>query len=134
MNGSSIAVVGAALFRDGQVLVAQRGPDMSLTGKWEFPGGKLEPGETPKECLVREILEELCVEIQVHQWLGQGSADGNGRTIQLDVYACSLVGGEPQPVEHAELRWLEGDQLHDLDWAESDIPVLPAVIRYLEVK
>jgi len=132
MNGYSIAVVGAALFRDSQVLVAQRGSGMSLAGKWEFPGGKLDAGETPERCLVREILEELRVEIKVGQWLGRGSATGEGRTIQLDVYACSLVAGEPEPVEHAELRWLQGDQLHDLDWAEADIPVLPAVIRYME--
>ena len=118
-----LRVVGAAIVRNGCCLVAQRGD----TGKWEFVGGKVEPGETPRQALVREIDEELGVAITVGDHAGCGHAEG----VMLDVYFATLVAGEPVAREHRALRWSSADQLDQLDWAAPDIPVLPAVAARL---
>ena len=131
MPRETLSVVGAALIRDGRVLVAQRGNGMALPGKWEFPGGKVEPGETPEDCLARELHEELEIQVAVGRHLGRGTADHGNTTIQLDVYACRLLQGEPAPHEHSQVRWLLPAELDALDWAEADIPVLPAVVAAL---
>ncbi|HUP24056.1 MAG TPA: (deoxy)nucleoside triphosphate pyrophosphohydrolase [Thermoanaerobaculia bacterium] len=130
---STLHVVGAAIVEAGKVLVAQRGPAMSLPLKWEFPGGKVLEGEEPRVALVREIREELALEIEVLELLGRGEAhaDGGGRHILLDVYAATLRGGSPCAVEHAAVGWFTADELRTLDWAAADIPVVPAVERWL---
>ena len=104
---------------------------MSLTGNWEFPGGKVEPGELPEAALARELSEELGVEVQVGPFLGRGSATSEHRLIELDVYAAVLQQGNPVPREHQEVRWLGADELTDLDWAEADIPAVAAVQRFM---
>ncbi len=104
---------------------------MSAAGKWEFPGGKVEPGESFGEALVREIAEELGIEIAVGHHLGRGEARTLHYAIVLDVYSATLTTGTPRPTEHAELRWLGADELSNLDWAEADIPVLPKVAAWL---
>jgi 8-oxo-dGTP diphosphatase len=104
---------------------------MSLTGKWEFPGGKVEPGELPEAALARELAEELSVDVHVGPFLARGSAKSGDKLIQLDVYAAVLQQGEPVPREHQEVRWLGADELCNLDWAEADVPAVPAVQRYM---
>ena len=121
-------VVGAAVVRDGLCLVAQRGPTMSLAGKWEFPGGKVEQGESPEVALARELAEELGIEIGVGAVLARSHAM---TSIQLDVYAAELLRGDPAPREHAQVRWLSADELAPLDWAEADIAVVPAVQGFM---
>jgi len=126
-----IHVVGAAILNGGTCLVAQRGRQMSLPLKWEFPGGKVKIGEPPADALRREIAEEFGIEIQVHEFIGQGSSEIRGRTIRLDVYRAEILSGELSPLEHQEIRWVDAEDLMRLDWAEADIPVLPAVRRLL---
>lgn len=104
---------------------------MTLPGKWEFPGGKVEFSESPKEALVREIEEELGIRIEVGRLLGRGSSSNANRTVVLDVYAATWLEGKPSPREHAALTWAHGDELPGFDWAEADIPVIPAVQRLL---
>jgi 8-oxo-dGTP diphosphatase len=128
-----IHVVGAALIQDGLCLVAKRGPTMSLPGKWEFPGGKVEPDESPEAALARELSEELGVAVRVGPFLARGSARSEHKLIQLDIYAAVLQRGTPTLREHQEARWLSADELPDLDWAEADIPALPAVQRYMRL-
>ena len=112
----------------GRCLVARRGQGMSSPGKWEFPGGKVEPGERPEAALAREIREELGAAVRVGDWLGRGEAIAGSRRIVLDVFAAESESAEAfHPAEHSELRWLEASALGELDWAEADIPVLPAV-------
>ena len=125
-----IRVVGAAIVQDGRCLAVRRGPRMSLPGKWEFPGGKVEAGETPEAALGREITEELGLTIEVGEHLGQGRA-GAPTEIQLDVFRARRTSGELELREHSDHRWLDADQLGDLDWAEADIPVLGAVRKIL---
>jgi 8-oxo-dGTP diphosphatase len=122
-------VVGAAIIAGGRCLVTQRGPGMRLPGKWELPGGKVEPGEDPRAALVREIREELGLEILPGDLLATGH-DRAG-TVRLDAYACTLLGGALHLHEHAASRWVAAGELAGLDWAEADQPLLPALRRAL---
>jgi 8-oxo-dGTP diphosphatase len=126
-----LQVVGAAIVDGGRVLVARRsgGP---YDGLWEFPGGKVEPGESDLAALVRECAEELGVAIEPRSFVGEvlldgvvgGGAPGSST---LRVWWARLAGGEPVAHEHAELRWVDAAALEDLDWIAADRPLLPAV-------
>ncbi len=116
-------VVGAALVRAGRVLAARRTTPAAAAGRWEFPGGKVEDGETPDAALVREIAEELGVTIEVRRWLT--GAVPIGTVYELRVAIAEIVGGEPEPVEHDEVRWLTADELDEVDWLDPDRPFLP---------
>lgn len=126
-----IHVVGAAIIDGDKCLIAKRGPNMSLPGKWEFPGGKVERDEDPRAALVREIKEELGLLIEVHECLGQGTAAFGERRIVLDVFAARCLEGELMLAEHAEVTWTGAEGLLDFDWAEADVPVLPMVAARL---
>jgi len=123
--GTPRRVVGAAIVVDGRLLAARRTEPATLAGGWEVPGGKVDPGETPEQALTREIREELGCEISVER-----SLEGRSRltpTLELQVFVCSLVAGEPDPtpVEHDMLRWLGPEELHEVDWLPADEPFLP---------
>ena len=122
-------VVGAALVRDGRVLAARRTAPAATAGRWEFPGGKVEVGETPEAALVREIAEELGVTIAVRRWLA--GAVPIGTAYELTVAIADVVAGEPDPVEHDEVRWLTTDELDDVAWLDPDRPFLPELRRTL---
>jgi 8-oxo-dGTP diphosphatase len=128
----ALHVVGAAIVSDqGRCLAAQRGPTMTSTGKWEFPGGKVEPRETRPAALMREIREELGLEIDVGPLLGRGQARGANRLVVLDVFLAYVRGGTLTLNEHQAVRWLAFDELESVDWADADRPVLPAVRQAL---
>lgn len=105
---------------------------MSHPLKWEFPGGKVEPGESPRDALRRELHEELGLDIEVGDHLGRGEGRLGARKIVLDVYAAEWTGGAITLGEHLEYGWFGPGQLADLDWPEADRPVLPAVRARLE--
>ena len=115
-------VVGAAIVRNGRVLAARRTAPASAAGRWEFPGGKVEPGEAEAESLVREVEEELGLRIRVEQWLS--GAEEIGEHYLLKVAVAAIEGGEPSPTEHDELRWLGADELGQVDWLDGDRPFL----------
>jgi 8-oxo-dGTP diphosphatase len=116
-------VVGAAIVDGGRVLAARRTAPPAAAGRWEFPGGKVEAGESPAEALVREIGEELGCTVEVTGWL-EGAAP-IGDTHLLTVALARLVAGEPVPHEHDQVRWLTADELDDVDWLDPDRPFLP---------
>jgi 8-oxo-dGTP diphosphatase len=122
-------VVGAAIVRDARVLAARRRAPARFAGGWEFPGGKVEPGESDVEALVRECEEEMAVAIAVGELLGE-SAEG---AIRLTLYAAALLRGEPAALQdHDELRWLAADELDDVGWLPIDQSLLPAVAALLQ--
>ena len=116
-----LVVVGAAIFDDtGHLLAAQRAAPARYAGLWEFPGGKVEVGETPAEALVRECREELGIEIEVGPLVGQADIDIG----VLQIYRASIVSGQPLASEHQELRWLAADELDDVPWIAADRPLV----------
>jgi 8-oxo-dGTP diphosphatase len=129
--GPALHVVGAAIVEDGRVFLARRGPGMSMPGKWEFPGGKVEPGEEPRAALAREVAEELGVEIEVLDLLGRGESVHDGRRIELDVWRARRVAGEPALGEHDRAGWFAAAEIFALDWPAADLPILPALARAL---
>ena len=115
--------MGAAILHGGRVLAARRTSPPEARGLWEFPGGKVEPGEDPCAAIVREIDEELRCEIRV-----TGELDGAQRVkpgYTLRVAVAELVAGEPVPHEHDAVRWLGPDDLDLVTWLEPDLPFLP---------
>ena len=117
-------MVGAALLRDGRVLASRRTGPPSLAGLWEFPGGKVEPGETDEQALVRELREELGVEAVVGERLGADVPVGDA--LVLRVYLCTAVG-EPSLVDHDAHRWLGVADLDDVPWIPVDAPLVEAL-------
>lgn len=123
-----VRVVAAAVLRDGRVLAARRRPPHRLAGGWEFPGGKVEPGEDDHGALARECLEELAVEVMVGRLAGEATGDG----LRLVLYAAELADGAPQVgPDHDELRWLSRSELDDVAWLPIDRELLPTVRRLL---
>ncbi|HET7194236.1 MAG TPA: NUDIX domain-containing protein [Nocardioides sp.] len=118
----TLTVVGAAILRDGCVLAARRTAPAAAAGRWEFPGGKVEPGETREAALVREVAEELGCRVEVTGWLAGEVPISETHT--LAVALANLVDGAPEPVEHDLVRWLAAGELSDVDWLEADRPFL----------
>jgi 8-oxo-dGTP diphosphatase len=118
-------VAGAAIVSNGRVLAARRSEPASLAGRWEFPGGKAEHGETLAQACVREIREELDCEIRIVGELAATVPVSQGYVLRVAV--ARLVGGEPLPLEHDAIRWLSADELGEVDWLPADLPFLPEV-------
>lgn len=125
-------IVGAAIIRNGRVLACERSDPPEAAGRWEFPGGKVEPGETEVDALARECAEELGVRVRIGGRVGEDVPMADGRFV-LRVYAAALLDGdEPQVLEHSALRWLGADELGDVPWLPADAPIvaaLPALLR-----
>jgi mutator protein MutT len=122
-------VVAAAIRRDGLYLIGKRMPGGSAGGLWEFPGGKVEVGESPEAALVREIREELAVEIGVGRLIGRSELASPERHLVLDLYAATWQSGEFEARAHLELAWVEGEYLHTFSFAPADRPLLPLLER-----
>lgn len=114
-----IEVVCAVILKDGRVLACQRPLDKNEGGKWEFPGGKIETGESPEEALVREIQEELGVCVQVGDHLNPVEYG----EIRLMAYRCDIVSGMLVLNEHLAMKWVSPAEAAGLDWAQADVPI-----------
>lgn len=120
-----ILVVGALISRNSLALIARRLPHRSAGGLWEFPGGKIEPGETPEQALVREIREELDVEITVGALASRHTTEVEGTLVDLACYWATLVGDPPtSSTDHDQLLWLPLSELHTLEWSPADVPIV----------
>lgn len=129
MDGA-IEVVAAVICDRGQVLTCRRRREKAAGGKWEFPGGKVEPGESPSEALLREIAEELGVSIRIRDELTRGDTRVGDRLIRLTCFRAELRGRRPlASTDHDHLTWLKAEQLSALDWAEPDLPAVRALIE-----
>ena len=106
-----IEVAAAVLFRQGRLLITQRLPDSHLPGRWEFPGGKRQPGESIRECLVREIREELNIGVVVEELFETIEYDYPGKTVCLKFFKCRYVGGDIQALGCQRFAWVTPDEL-----------------------
>lgn len=119
-----LPVTCALIVRDGQVLVTQRSVIMSLPLKWEFPGGKVEPGESPRDCIVRELKEELGLETQIVAGAPAVLHPPENPHLKLLPFIVRIVGGRLHLLEHADARWCAPEDMEGLDWAAADIEIV----------
>lgn len=116
-----IPVVAAVITRGDLVLACRRNAEREAGGLWEFPGGKVEAGESAQDALVREIREELGVGIRVGELLHRGATPMNGRVVDLSCYWATLTDAAPSAsTDHDGIRWFRRDDLHEVDWPEPD--------------
>ncbi|WP_200975246.1 (deoxy)nucleoside triphosphate pyrophosphohydrolase [Echinicola sp. 20G] len=124
-----LSVTCAIIIRDGLVLAVQRGKKMKMPGKWEFPGGKIEANESEENCLIREIKEELHLNIKIAEKLPEVIHHYPDFTIKLIPFLATIESGELYLSEHQAYQWLSKDKLLDLDWAEADEPVIREILK-----
>ena len=124
-------MVGAIFIADGKILAAQRGDGRNLAGYWEFPGGKIERGESGAQALAREVREELCVEIKVGDFVARSVYEYEFGIVTLDTYFCTIADGQIQLTEHHEIRWLNVNELFSVKWAPADIPIIEELVKLL---
>ena len=120
MSKKIINVVAAAIEKDGKFFCAQRPEGKSLGGFWEFPGGKLEDGESPEQALVREIKEELNSEIEIVSYINEASYDYDFGTVIMKTYRAKLISGKLELLEHQNSTWLAPNELDTLNCAPVD--------------
>jgi 8-oxo-dGTP diphosphatase len=120
-------VVGAVIVREGLTLCAQSGPGSALPGMWEFPGGKIEAGETRHDALARESSEELRCEVAVGELITTTVHEYDFGIVALTTFYCKLLSGTPALTEHSEVRWLVPANLTSLEWAPADIPAVELI-------
>lgn len=126
----TINVVAAVIMKEGRVFATQRGYGEFKDG-WEFPGGKVEAGESPEEALRREIREELEVEVNVGDLIDTIEYDYPAFHLSMKCYACTVAGGSPHLLEHEAARWLSADQLDSVAWLPADITLIPKIAGLL---
>ena len=123
--------VSAAIIKnsDNEILICQRGPGGSCEFLWEFPGGKIEPGESPEECLVRECLEELEIEIEVLDLFEETKYSYPEREIEFMFFSASLKKGVPTPNVHVSIKWVSPDMLGEYEFCPADVFVVERLAK-----
>jgi 8-oxo-dGTP diphosphatase len=118
-----LQVVCAIIIHQNKVLAAKRSTSMPHPGYWEFPGGKVEDGETPEECLHREIKEELKCRVKIQKSLPHFFYYYPNKEIEFIPFMCTLENTDPHPMEHEEIRWLNQNELEQVKWLPADIEI-----------
>lgn len=126
-----VKVICGIIEKNGLVLITQRSHKMMHPLLWEFPGGKLEPGETEQECLVREISEELGISIKPNLRLQPATYTYPDKTIQLIPYTCAFISGSIHLLEHASHKWIKPNELEAHNWCPADIPIIEHYLHLL---
>ncbi|OFU50376.1 (deoxy)nucleoside triphosphate pyrophosphohydrolase [Aerococcus sp. HMSC10H05] len=127
-----IHVVGAILIKDQRILCAQRGGEKSLAYLWEFPGGKIEAGETAQAALKRELAEELEITVDLAPDIFDDSTyEYDFGRVHLTTIICQLKEGEPILTEHEAIKWLKPNELKNLDWAPADLPAVEKLSKMI---
>ncbi len=127
-------VTCAIILKENKILICQRSKEMKLPLKWEFPGGKIEKGESKKECLKREIKEELGLDVEVLDPLEMVVFHYPDFSISLYPFLCRIVSGKLKVAEHAQVKWAFLNELDIYDWAEADLPILTDLKNILSTK
>ena len=126
----TVKVVAAIIINNNKVLATQRGYGEFKDG-WEFPGGKIEPGETPQEALVREIKEELDTEVEVEDFLETVEYDYPDFHLSMDCFFCRIKSGELVLKEHEAAKWLTAETLESVEWLPADKGLIEGIREYL---
>ena len=126
----TVKVVAAIIIHNKQIFVTQRGYGEFKDG-WEFPGGKIEPGETPQEALAREIKEELDIEIEVGDYLETVEYDYPSFHLAMDCFFCTIKSGKLVLKEHEAAKWLTMENLDSVDWLPADEGLIESIKKYL---
>lgn len=127
----NVNVVAAVIRKDDKILATQRGYGEFKDG-WEFPGGKIEAGETPEEALVREIKEELNANIEIDDELGTVEYDYRDFHLHMQCFLCSLVSDELTLLEHEDMKWLTATTMNQIDWLPADVEIAQKAQRILQ--
>jgi len=122
-----VRVVAGVVMDAGQVMIARRQARLRMGGLWEFPGGKVEPGESDEEALVRELQEELNVVVTVHEYLGESVHDDGRGPLTLVAFRCTIESGEVILNDHDAIRYVHPDEFDQYEFAPADVPLLAAV-------
>ncbi|MCR5146991.1 MAG: 8-oxo-dGTP diphosphatase MutT [Clostridia bacterium] len=123
-----IDVVAAVIRNDeGKILIAQRNLKKSQGGLWEFPGGKIEAGETKEDALIREIKEEMCIDIEVEKYLDEKEFIYPEKTINLIALECKIINGKIQLMEHEDVKWISKTELENFEFAPADGFIVEAI-------
>ena len=118
----TVVVAAAVVIEDGRVLLTRRAEGQHLAGMWEFPGGKIEAGETPEECLARELNEEFDIEVSIGDYLGSNIHHYDHISIRLLAYRTTLEHGSLEPNDHDAYAWVGIDEMDQYDFAPADVP------------
>ncbi len=129
----TIDVSAGLIFRHGKLLITQRHAEAHLGGLWEFPGGKREPGETFEQCLRRELVEELGIEVEVGALLEEITHEYPERCVRLQFFLCRWLANEPQPLGCAALAWIMREQLGEYSFPAADARLLGRLRRSSEL-
>jgi 8-oxo-dGTP diphosphatase len=124
-----IKVTAAVIEKDGKILIARRKKSDRMGGKWEFPGGKLGPGETPEECLKRELKEELDIEAEIGEFICSTKFSYMLVPLELMVYRARHISGELKALDHDELVWAEPGDLEKYDFVKADVTVVKKLMK-----
>lgn len=128
----TIKVASGVICQSNKLLIAKRSEGQKLAGLWEFPGGKIEPGENEKDCLERELLEELGVKAEIGEFIAQTDYEYDFAVVSLFFYWAKIKEGELQNHVHEELKWVEFKELPTDDFVPADIPVLAQISKAFE--
>ncbi len=126
--GKLIQVTAAILEKEGKILIAKRRKGGPFGGSWEFPGGRVEPGETPETALQRELREELGIETRVGELLATSFYDSTSLSIELLAYRVTYLSGKVRLADHEEIQWVAPTKLQTYDFAAPDLPIVRAVL------
>lgn len=130
---NAVEVSAGLVFRNGKLLITQRQADTHLAGYWEFPGGKREPEETFEQCLVRELREELGIEVVIGDVLESITHDYPDKKVVLKFFRCRWLKNEPRPLGCAALKWITAAELGDYEFPAADARLLEHLLNFPEL-